>query len=298
MSEAADPRYRDLDLWDDRTALAAMWEGQLAAVAAIGPALPDIAAGVAAIADRLARGGRLFYAGAGTSIRIAVQDGTELGPTFDWPEARTGYLIAGGEGALREAVEGAEDDATDAAAQVVGAAIGPPDAVIGIAASGRTPFTVAAVRAARAAGALTVGIAGTAKAPLLEVAEHAICLGTGPEVLAGSTRMKAGTAQKVALNLISTQVMMRLGRVHGGLMVDMRPANAKLRTRANAMVQQLSGVDAAQAEAALQTVGRRVKPAVLVALGLSPADARRALAESDDVLRRALSQVPRREPDN
>ena len=298
MSEDADPRYRELDLWDDRTALAAMWEGQLAAVAAVGPALPALAGAVAALAGRLAGGGRLVYAGAGTSIRIAVQDGTELGPTFDWPEARTLYLIAGGEAALRVAVEGAEDDAAAAVAQVAEAGIAPDDAVIGVAASGRTPFTVAALRAAREAGALTIGIAGSADAPLLQVAEHKVCLATGPEVVAGSTRMKAGTAQKVALNLLSTQAMVRLGRVHAGLMVDMRPANAKLEARARAMVMRLAGTDAAGAEAALAACGGRVKPAVLVALGLSAEAAQAALAESGGVLRRALSRVPRTAPES
>lgn len=291
MSETADPRYRDLDLWDDRSALAALWEGQLAAVAAVGPALPAIADAVGAIAARLASGGRLVYAGAGTSIRIAVQDGTELGPTFDWPEARTLYLIAGGEGALREAVEGAEDDAGAAEAQVSAAGIDAADVVIGIAASGRTPFTIAALRAARATGALTVGIAGTPEAPLLQAAEHAICLPTGPEVIAGSTRMKAGTAQKVALNLISTQVMVRMGRVHAGQMVDMRPANSKLRTRARGMVMQLAGTDPDRADAALAAAGGRIKPAVLIARGLSAEAAMRALADCDDNLRRALEQL-------
>jgi N-acetylmuramic acid 6-phosphate etherase len=298
MSEDADPRYRELDLWDDRTALAAMWEAQMAAVAAIGPALPALAGAVAALAERLAGGGRLVYAGAGTSIRIAVQDGTELGPTFDWPEARTLYLIAGGEAALRVAVEGAEDDAEAASAQVAEAGIGPADAVIGVAASGRTPFTVAALSAARAAGALSIGIAGVAGAPLLQAVEHPVCLATGPEVVAGSTRMKAGTAQKVALNLLSTQVMVRLGRVHAGLMVDMRPANAKLEARARAMVMRLAGTDAAGAEAALAVAGGRVKPAVLIALGLSAEAAQAALAESGGVLRRALSRAPRTAPGN
>ena len=295
MSEAADPRYRELDLWDDRTALSALWEAQLAAVAAVGPALPAIASAVATLAARLAGGGRLVYAGAGTSIRVAVQDGSELGPTFDWPEARVLYLIAGGEGALRQAVEGAEDDAAAAEAQVAAAGIGPADAVIGIAASGRTPFTVAAVRAARAAGALTIGLAGTEVCPLSQAAEHPVCLATGPEAVAGSTRMKAGTAQKVALNLLSTQTMVRLGRVHAGLMVDMRPANAKLKARARGMVMHLAGTDAAGAEAALDAAGGRVKLAVLIALGLTVDAALRALAENDDVLRRALSRAPKTE---
>ena len=150
---------------------------------------------------------------------------------------------------------------------------------------------VESLRAARAAGALTIGIAGTPEAPLLQAAEHAICLPTGPEVIAGSTRMKAGTAQKVALNLISTQVMVRMGRVHAGQMVDMRPANAKLRTRARGMVMQLGGADSDRADAALAAAGGRVKPAVLIARGLSAEAAMRALADCDDNLRRALEQL-------
>lgn len=288
MTEDADPRYRMIDRWDDLTALTAIWEGQMAAVAAIASALPALAAAVGAVVPRLRSGGRLVYAGAGTSIRIAVQDGTELGPTYDWPEARTRYLIAGGTAALMVGVEGAEDDADDARAQVAAEGIGNRDVLIGIAASGRTPFTVAAIEAARAAGALTVGIANNPATPVLDRAEHGILVHTGAEPVAGSTRMKAGTAQKVVLNMISTQAMIGLGRVHEGLMIDMRPENIKLRGRARGMVMRLADVDEAAADAALTAVGYRIKPAVLVARGLSADAAARLLADSGDILRDAL----------
>lgn len=293
MTEFADPRYRPLDSWDSLTALRAVWESQMAAVASICPALPALAELVEAALPRLCAGGRLVYAGAGTSIRIAVQDGTELGPTFNWPEDRTIYLIAGGVAALSRGIEGAEDDADDARAQVARCGIGPEDLVIGIAASGRTPFTVAAIEAARAAGALTVGISCNPGVALLEAAEHAITVETGAEVVAGSTRMKAGTAQKVVLNMISTQIMVRLGHVHDGLMVDLRPQNAKLRARARDMVACIAEVTPQAAVVALEATDWRVKPAVLVALGASPEAAQAALAAAGGVLRQAMEGTAR-----
>ena len=289
MTEEADPRYHALDTWDSLTALRAIWESQLAALASIGPALPALADLVEAAYPRLRDGGRIVYAGAGTSIRIAVQDGTELGPTFNWPEDRTRYLIAGGPGALAQAVEGAEDNRDDARAQVASAGITTRDVVIGLAASGRTPFTIAAIEAARAAGALTAGICCNPGAPLTEVAEHAIVTPTGAEVIAGSTRMKAGTAQKAVLNMISTQIMVRLGHVHAGLMVDVRPQNAKLRARACDMVASIAGVAPEAATQALEQAEGRVKPAVLIALGASAAEAEVALAQAGGVLRRAMA---------
>lgn len=290
MTEHADPRYRDIDQWEDATALHAMWEGQMAAMAAVAPALPAMAQVVKAVVPRLRAGGRLVYAGAGTSIRIAVQDGIELGPTYDWPEARTLYLIAGGTPALMQGVEGAEDNADDARAQVQAAEIGNPDVVIALAASGRTPFTLAATEAARAAGALTIGVACNAGTPLCALADHGILIDTGAEAVAGSTRMKAGSAQKAVLNLLSTQIMLRLGHVHQGLMVNMRAQNAKLRQRATGMVAQLAKVDEAAAQAALQQTGWQIKPAILVAQGHNVATARAALDAAGGVLRAVSSR--------
>ncbi len=274
-----------------------LWEGQLAAVAAIGPAVGAITGAVEAAVPRLRDGGRLAYAGAGSSGRLGAQDGAELEPTFDWPRDRLVLLIAGGVRALTQAVENAEDDSDDARAQVASAGIGPRDVVIGVAASGGTPFTVAVVAAAREQGALTVGLANSAGSALLAAAGHPILLATGAEPIAGSTRLKAGTAQKVALNLLSTAMMTGLGRVHAGRMVDMQARNAKLRRRAVAMVAELAGCDAAGAAAALAATDGRVKPAVLVALGLSAREAVTALGAGGGRLRPALAALARGSPD-
>ena len=293
MTEFTDPRFRTLDQWDSETALRAIWESQIAAVAAIGPVMPELADIVEAALPRLRAGGRLVYAGAGTSIRVAVQDGTELGPTFNWPEERVVYLVAGGEAALRRGIEGAEDDRDAALAQVMHSKIGSLDVVIGLAASGRTPFTLAAIEAARARGSLTIGVSCNGGAPLLEVAEHGVLIETGAEVVAGSTRMKAGTVQKVVLNMLSTQLMVRLGHVHDGLMVDLRAQNTKLRRRAQDMVVKLAGVGEVAALQALEACSWRVKPAVLVALGLSAEQADSALESAGGILRAALERCAR-----
>jgi N-acetylmuramic acid 6-phosphate etherase len=265
-----------------------MWEGQMEAVAAVRRALPQITHAAAAAAERLGGSGRLIYAGAGTSGRIAVQDGAELGPTFGWPGDRLVFAMAGGEAALLNSVEGAEDDAADGAARMARAVIGPGDVVISVAASGSTPFTLAAVKEARRRGALTIGLANNPGSPLLEAAEFPVLLDTGSEALAGSTRMKAGTAQKTALNLISTAIMIRLGRVYKGQMVDMQLSNAKLRKRAVTMVAGLAGCGQAEAAAALAASGGRIKVAVLVALGRSVEEAEAVLVGSGGNLRRAV----------
>ena len=289
-TEANSPRYAGLDGWDDATLVAALTEAQFAAIAAVHAAGPALARAVGAAAARLADpAGRLIYAGAGTSGRIAAQDAAELLPTFAWPPARALALIAGGPGALHTPVEGAEDDAAAGAAALAALAPGPADVVIGLAASGRTPWTLAVVRAARAAGALALGLAGNADSPLGQAAEIAISLQAGPEAVAGSTRMKAGTAQKVALNTFSTALMVRLGYVYRGRMVEMAPTNAKLRARAEAMVADLAAVDAATARAALAATGGSIKIAVvMLARGLDADAARAHLAASGGTLRAAL----------
>jgi N-acetylmuramic acid 6-phosphate etherase len=287
-TEDADPRFSELDAWPLSAAMEAMWDGQMAAVAAVRPALGQIAAATEAAADALRESGRLIYAGAGTSGRVAVQDGTELVPTFSWPPSRLIYVLAGGAEAMLNSVEGAEDDTAEGARQMDVASVGPHDVVIGVAASGRTPFTVALIKRARERGALTIGVAGNAGSPLLETAEFPVLIETGSEVLAGSTRMKAGTAQKVALNLISTGIMIRLGRTYKGLMVDMQISNIKLKARAERMVAQLAGCDAASATAALERSGGSIKLAVLLALGKSPNEAEQVLAANGGNLRRIL----------
>ena len=240
---------------------------------------------------RLARGGRLVYAGAGTSGRIGVQDGAELPPTFDWPPERLVLLIAGGEAALTRAIENAEDDAAAAVAAIERHAIGGDDVVIGLAASGATPFTVAALREAGRRGALTIGVANAVAAPLLDAAAHAIAVETGAEAVAGSTRLQAGTAQKVVLNLFSTLVMIRLGRVYQGLMVDMRATNEKLRRRAVRMLCHLSGRDEATVQDALARAKGKVKLARLVLEGVEPAAAQSLLERNGGSLRAALVEL-------
>lgn len=295
-TELISQRYAGLDLWPTQDAVQAMLEGQLAAAAAVQSQAQAIADAAEAAADRLrSDAGRLVYIGAGTSGRLAVQDGVELGPTYDWPEERTLYLLAGGLDAMLTGVEGAEDDEAAAENEIRRAALTASDVAIGVAASGRTPYTLAALRAARAAGALTIGIASNAGTPILDAAEHPILIETGPEIVAGSTRMKAGTAQKIALNLLSTAIMLRLGRIHDGLMVDMRLSNRKLRARAAGMVAQITGSDPAAAEAALERSGGRIKPASLIALGAAPDQARQLLDRAGGNLRGALSALRRQQ---
>lgn len=261
-------RYRDIETWPSHTVLTALWEAQLAAVATVGAALPALAGAADAAVARLRQGGRLAYAGAGTSGRIGVQDGAELTPTFNWPRNRLLLLMAGGDGALTQAVEDAEDQSDAAGQAVADAAIGSHDVLLAVAASGSTPYTVACATAARAAGALTVGVANVPDSALLRASEHPIMVPTGPEVIAGSTRLAAGTAQKVILNLFSTLVMVRLGRVYRGQMVDMQARNAKLRRRAVRMLQDLTGASESDGGKALAEAGGVVKAAVLVVQGM------------------------------
>jgi N-acetylmuramic acid 6-phosphate etherase len=280
-------RWRDADTWPAEISLAAMLDHQMAAFDAVRKALPALVRAVESAAGRLRQGGRLIYAGAGASGRLAVQDGVELHPTFGWPRERLCYLIAGGEAALVRSIEGAEDDAAAAGAAVAVLALTGTDVVVAVAASGRTTFTCAVQRGARTAGALTVGVANNPGTPLLEEAEIPILLATGPEFLAGSTRMTAGTAQKIALNLFSTQTMMALGRVYQGFMVDVVPSNAKLVARAKGIVQALTGTTPAEAAALWERTGGDIKLAVLLADGLGLTDAKARLEAAGGDLRRA-----------
>ena len=222
-----------LDRLDNIAALDVMLDGHGTAAAAVRQSLAQIDSAVTAITQRLkaSQDGRLIYAGAGSSVRIGVQDGVELPPTFDWPRRRIDYWIAGGPVALTDAVENAEDDENAASQAAFAANLSSHDVVIGISASGRTPFTCAAAKAAADGGALTVGIANNEAAPLFGYVDIAIPLVTGAEAVAGSTRLKATTAQKICLNMISTLVMTRLGFVRDGQMIAMKPGNAKLRER-------------------------------------------------------------------
>ena len=278
-TERIDCRYVDIDQWPTVSAVDAMLEGHMAAVAAIQSQSGAIAAAADAAAHRLGPSGRLIYAGAGTSGRIAVQDGAELCPTFNWPRSRLVFLMAGGMTALAESAEGAEDDAEEGERQVNANQIGPDDVVIAVAASGSTPFTLAAIRTARERGALTIGLSNNSGSQLEAQAEFNICVETGSEVIAGSTRMKAGTAQKAVLNTLSTAIMLRRGLVFKGMMVNFRISNEKLLARGHAMVRTLAGVHQIAAEHALEKAGRRVLPAVLIALGADRSEADRLIAE-------------------
>ncbi|MSP47973.1 MAG: N-acetylmuramic acid 6-phosphate etherase [Alphaproteobacteria bacterium] len=290
-TESVGARYRGLDAWPSRDILDVFIEGQMAAIAAVRAAVPQIEAAAEAVTARLRAGGRLVYVGAGTSGRLGLLDGVELIPTFDWPAERVVYLLAGGEGALLRAVEGAEDDREAGRRDIADANVTADDAVIAIAASGSTPYTLAALEAGRAKGALGIAIANNLGAPLLAAAEFPILLDTGTEAIGGSTRMKAGTAQKATLNLLSSLVMTRLGRVHDGYMVDLRATNEKLRRRSEQMLTEMTGASAEAAQAALRRCAGRVKPAVLVLRGLTPEAADKALAEAGGSLRRALQKT-------
>lgn len=271
--------------------LAAMYEGQVAAAAAVQPALPAIARAVEDAAAVLKHDGRIVYVGAGTSGRIGVQDGTELCPTFQWPEERLLFLMAGGMAALTRSAEGAEDSEADGAQAIVEARIGPGDVVIGVAASGTTPYTVGALRAAYEAGAVTIGLANNPDTPLLEAVRHPVLLQTGGEAVAGSTRMKAATAQKITLNLFSTALMVKLGRVYKGLMVHMRATNAKLRRRAAGIVSRITGRSVEDAVRFVEQADGDVKTAVLLALGASSEEAAGRLERHDGHLRAAIDDI-------
>ncbi|MBI1361555.1 MAG: N-acetylmuramic acid 6-phosphate etherase [Alphaproteobacteria bacterium] len=290
-TEDISPRYLELDAWPTAEQVRALYEGQLSAVAALGAALPSISLVVDRAVERLRRDGRIIYAGAGTSARIGVQDGAELLPTFNWPSERIAFAIAGGEGALLRAVENAEDSGADGASRIGALGVGPDDVVIGVAASGATLFTVSVLEAARTRGALTVGIASNPGSRLLAVCDQPVLIETGEEPIAGSTRLKAGTAQKVALNLISTTVMIQLGHVYRGMMVDMRPTNEKLRKRSVEMVIQIAGCTPEAAGKALAVSGGNIKTAVLVAHGIDLDTAVSLMSKHDGNLRAALDAI-------
>ncbi|MGW6575062.1 N-acetylmuramic acid 6-phosphate etherase [Streptomyces sp. NPDC054945] len=261
--------------------------------AAVAAQLPHIAAAVDAIAERMARGGRLVYAGAGTAGRMGVLDASECPPTFNTDPADVVGLIAGGPSAMVKAVEGAEDSKELAAEDLTALEIGPHDTVVGISASGRTPYAIGAVEFARTRGALTVGLSCNAGSALAAAADHGIEVVVGPELLTGSTRLKAGTAQKLVLNLISTITMIRLGKTYGNLMVDMRSTNDKLRARARRIVALATGAPDEEIEAALAATGGEVKNAVLVVLGrVDGPTAAELLAASQGHLRAALALAP------
>ena len=294
-TESLDNRYKALDTRDSREVAALVLDAQQRGLDAVQARLDAIALAADATASRLAgsASGRLIYAGAGTSVRLGVQDGVELTPTFGWPADRLGFAIAGGLPALTRAIEGAEDDTAAGTAAIETLDVGPDDVCIAVSASGRTPYTCAACSAARDRGALTIGIANNSAAPLLAVSQHPILIDSGAEPVAGSTRMTAGTTQKITLNLLSTLTMIRLGRVYDGMMVDVIATNEKLVVRSLGMVRDIAGVDETAARAALAAANGHVKLAALVALGQSAAAGRDLLARHGGNLRAALAALGR-----
>ncbi|GGS35604.1 N-acetylmuramic acid 6-phosphate etherase [Deinococcus knuensis] len=291
-TEAFRTDHTDLDRLSTAALVQALVDDQVQAVNAARDAAPALARAVAAALPRLERGGRLVYAGAGTSGRLGVLDATELTPTFSWPPERAVPLIAGGERAIRRAVEGAEDDREAGEHDVQAVRVGPDDVLIGVAASGTTPYVLGALRAARAAGALTISLSNNPDTPLLDAADCAVLLDTGPELISGSTRLKAGTAQKIALNTLSSALMVRLGKVYGNLMVDVRTSNTKLEGRALRLVMHAANASESQSRAALLEANGQVKVAVVaLRLGVNVREAARRLDEAGGHARAALGEA-------
>ena len=255
-------------------------DDQLNAINAVRAAAPRIAAAVTAALPRVEAGGRLIYVGAGTSARLGVLDSVELYPTFSWPHERAVALLAGGQDAMFVAVEGAEDDFEQGAADLKQVDVNANDVVLLIAASGFTPYVLGALQAARAAGALTIGFANNPDAPVAKDAEIGVTLDTGPEVISGSTRLKAGTSQKIALNTFSSALMVRLHKVYGNLMVDLKATNAKLVRRAIRLTVFATGADEAAAQAVLEQCGYHVKTAVVALIKQTSVEQAQALLEA------------------
>lgn len=271
--------------------IARLMNGEDSAVpAAVAERLPEIAAAIDAVAARMTRGGRLVYAGAGTAGRLGVLDASECPPTFNTTPGQVVGLIAGGPDAMVTSVEGAEDSAELARADLDALALTPDDTVVGVSASGRTPYAIGAVEHARAQGALTIGLACNSGSALAAAAEHGIEVVTGPELITGSTRLKAGTAQKLVLNMLSTITMIRLGKTYGNLMVDVRASNEKLRARSRRIVALATGAADADIERALTATDGEVKTAILTLLAdVDGPTAARLLEDSGGHLRAALS---------
>src|SRR4029079_14655630 len=281
-------RYSGIDAWDPPDILDSFIDGQFAAVAAVHAARPAIECAASAMEMRLQHRGRLIYVGAGTSGRLAVQDGAELLPTFEWPQDRLLLLIAGGRDALLQTIEGAEDE-VDQAVHLIGRhQINAEDVLIPVAASGTTPFTLPCLREVRRRVALTVGIANNRATPILQESHHPILLDTGCEPIAGSTRLKAGTAQKITLNALSSLLMIRLGKVYQGLMVDVKVLNEKLLRRSEDMLVQLTECSRSEANNALSRARGSVKLAALLLHGCELEEATKLLNQSGGRLRGAL----------
>ena len=289
ITEAPNPRTAAIDTLSSLEIVALINDEDARVAGAVREQLSQVARAVDAIVERLRCGGRMFYFGAGTSGRLGVLDASEMPPTFSVPPDLIQGWIAGGDSALRRSSEAAEDDAAAGAQAARDAGVGSADVVVGIAASGTTPWVLGALGEARARGAVTIALTCDPGAPLARAAEIAIAPVVGPEVIAGSSRMKAGTAQKMVLNMLSTATMIRLGKVYGNLMVDVQPTNAKLRRRAVRILQQAAGVGSEAARAALKETDYEVKPALVMLLsGVDADEARRRLDKADGLVRHAV----------
>lgn len=289
-TETPSLQHQNLDEYSVTDLVNAFADDQLDAVSAVRAASASIATAVDAAMPRMERRGRLVYVGAGTSGRLGLLDSVELYPTFSWAKSRAIALLAGGKQAVFEAIEGAEDNREQGAADIRAASVDANDVVILLAASGGTPYVLGALHAARAAGALTIGIANNVHAPLTLEAEIGITLDTGSEIISGSTRLKAGTAQKIALNTFSSALMVRLNKVYGNLMVDVKPTNAKLIRRSVNLVVLATGATEPVARATLESSGYSVKTAIVaISKRLNARDARALLAQVHGSVRRAIA---------
>ena len=278
-TETPSADHAELDQYPTAELVTTLIDDQQGAVRAVRQAAPRIAAAVTAALPRIEAGGRLVYVGAGTSGRLGVLDSVELYPTFSWPPARALAVLAGGQQAMFVAVEGAEDDMEQGAADLLALCPTANDIVLLLAASGATPYVLGALRAARAAGALTVGFANNVDSPLANGADIGVTLDTGSEIISGSTRLKAGTSQKLALNTFSTALMVRLHKVYGNLMVDLKPTNTKLVRRAVQLTMFASGADETAARAVLEQCNFHVKVAIVALRKQLDVSAARALLD-------------------
>lgn len=295
-TELADDRYSGLDTWPDAAILGALIDGQRRAVDAVTSALPAIAEAAELASAKLSAGGRLIYLASGSPALIALGDALELPQTFGIPRSQLLWLFSGGEQTTQNLNGASEDDAGLGALHIAEAGVGPGDCIVAISASGSTPYTVSGLRAARDAGAATVAVAGNAGAPIFAATDVSILLDVGAEVISGSTRMGAGTAQKAALNLFSTLVGVKLGHVHDNLMVNVTADNEKLRQRAVRMVCRITGATPEIAQRALAQTGGAVKPAAILAAGARDhADADAILGRNGGRLRPALAELAARQ---
>ena len=292
-TEMYNTRSANIDQMSAFDAVSLMNSEDAAVAAAVKEALPQVAEAVDVISEALSKGGRLFYVGAGTSGRLGVLDAVECVPTFSAPPDLIQAVLAGGINALTRSIEGAEDQPEQAEIDLAERGLTKADVVCGIAASGRTPYVLGALRHARSLDAATIAVACNERSPICDLADVGISVDVGPEVIAGSTRMKAGTAQKMILNMLSTAAMIRLGKVYGNLMVDLKVSNQKLAERACRLVMRLTAVNYDEARRLLARADNEVKSAVVMSrLGVDPLEARRLLAGAKGQLRAVIGDLP------